>query len=417
VSAARPGGPVRLSVLGSTGSIGRSALSLALFMPERIKVAALAARGGGPALAAQIRLFRPGLVSVADEWQRVRLLGLLGDLANKPDMVVGPEGLRQAAAESGAAAVLSAIVGAAGLPPTWAAVKKGLKVALANKESLVLAGDLIMEAAADGALAPVDSEHGAVFQALGGRLRSDDLRRVILTASGGPFRGWKKEDLERVTPRMALRHPTWAMGPKISCDSATLMNKGLEVIEAHHLFGLPYDRIGVAVQPASLVHSLAEFADGSVLAHLGPADMRLPIAYALSHPERWPLLDLAGRTPPGPAELLAAAGIGDFGSFTSAPLPDRVEFEPPDTAGFPCLELAVAAGRAGGTAPAVLNGANEEAVGAFLDGDLSFTGIPAMVGWCLERLPARPLKSVGDALDADREARIMVAERLGRPRP
>ncbi|MDR1487724.1 MAG: 1-deoxy-D-xylulose-5-phosphate reductoisomerase, partial [Deltaproteobacteria bacterium] len=248
-------GPIKISVLGATGSIGRSTLSLAKAFEDRLEVVGLAAKTSVEALAWQTRLFRPKVVSVEGEEHRKKLLGLLKELSVSPlpEVLIGPDGLVATAVQSGAQAVISAVVGACGLRPAWIALEKGLKVALANKESLVLGGELIMKKVGSN-LTPVDSEHSAIFQALGGKLRRPELRRIILTASGGPFRGWSSGQLQKVTRRMALNHPTWSMGPKISCDSATMMNKGLEVIEAHHLFGLDYDRIEVVVHSASLVH-------------------------------------------------------------------------------------------------------------------------------------------------------------------
>ncbi|MDR1657366.1 MAG: 1-deoxy-D-xylulose-5-phosphate reductoisomerase [Deltaproteobacteria bacterium] len=426
---------IRLSVVGSTGSIGQSTLSLAAAFPERLEIVALTANTSVEVLAGQIRYFRPRLAAVKGPAERAKLTELLSDLPSKPQIEIGPEGLELAAAESSADTVLSAAVGAAGLRPTWAAVKKGLKVALANKESLVLGGELIMPLAG-GRLAPVDSEHSAIFQALGGTLFSPALRRVILTCSGGPFRGRTKAELEKVTREMALNHPTWSMGPKITCDSATLMNKGLEVIEAHHLFGLPFERIEVVIHPQSIVHSLAEFWDGSVMAQLGPADMRLAIAYALSHPQRWPLLSQAFSdqklTTPAKAAAAGQAGAGpvaraeaygnscvdhldygrpfDFSGFKPITLTEKLLFEPPDRLNFPALDLAEQAGRAGGTAPAVLNGANEEAVTAFLNGRLAFSAIIETVAYCLDTLPAGPLSSIEEALAADAKSRQTARE-------
>jgi 1-deoxy-D-xylulose-5-phosphate reductoisomerase len=311
-------------------------------------------------------------------------------------------------------------VGAAGLRPTWAAIEKGLTVALANKESLVLGGELIMKKVSSK-LIPVDSEHSAIFQALGGKLRDPNLRRIILTASGGPFRGWSKQELQKVSREMALKHPTWSMGPKITCDSATMMNKGLEVIEAHHLFGLDYDQIEVLVHSASLVHSLAEFHDGSILAQIGPQDMRLALAYALSHPERWALLDLGkkaqGQEKPGelggnPSISATNSGsqIDGFQNYAKVEIPGNLTFAKPDREVFKALDLAVRAGKAGGTSCAILNGANEEAVAAFLDGKLSFLAIAEVVERCLEKLSPKPLTSVDGALEADNEARIAAGE-------
>jgi 1-deoxy-D-xylulose-5-phosphate reductoisomerase len=311
--------------------------------------------------------------------------------------LIGEEGLSTVAADSGADAVVSAVVGAIGIIPAMAVLARGLKLCLANKESLVLGGEILMDLAGDH-LAPVDSEHSAIFQVLGGKLSHPALDRLILTASGGPFRGQNLVDLKKVTRESALRHPTWSMGPKITCDSATMMNKGLEVIEAHHLFGLSYDQIDVLVHPGSHVHSLAGFKDGSILAQLGPADMRLAISYALSHPDRWPLLD-QGET------------NNDFANFKAPAIPNNLTFEEPDRKVFKALALAEAAGRVGGTAPAILNAANEVAVEAFLSGRISFIGIVDLVENVLSVLPAPPLRSLHEALYADAQAR-KTAKRL-----
>jgi 1-deoxy-D-xylulose-5-phosphate reductoisomerase len=278
--------------------------------------------------------------------------------------------------------VLNALVGAAGLQPTLAALERGVAVALANKESLVAGGDLVagVRARTGAALVPVDSEHSALFQLLDG-IAPGRVRSAILTASGGPFRGRTADDLEGVTPADALRHPTWTMGAKITIDSATLMNKGLELIEAHHLFDLPYDRLEVVVHPQSMIHAMVRLDDGSVLAHCGPPDMRVPIGYALRHPAPPPAgepMDLVGR---------------------------RLDFDAPDEGAFPCLGLARSAGRAGGTAPAVLNAANEEAVAAFLDGRVGFMDIPRVVGEALDVIPGTPADTLAAVLDADTRAR------------
>jgi 1-deoxy-D-xylulose-5-phosphate reductoisomerase len=394
---------------------------LAKFFPERLLITALAGHKDAEALAFQAALFRPGLVAVAGDEERRALSGHLKIMepGQRPQIEIGEKGLDMVAAESGAEAVLSAISGAAGLKPTYAAAKKGLKIALANKESLVMAGDILMPLIGDK-LSPVDSEHSAIFQALGGRLRGEGLRRIVLTASGGPFRGWDLKRLKAVTREKALKHPTWSMGPKITIDSATLMNKGLEVIEAHHLFGLSYDQIDVAVQPSSVVHSIAEFSDGSQLAQMGPADMRLAIAYALSHPDRWPLLE-AGDPLRDPLLdsffekeefLLRKAKIGDFSNYLPFELKEPVTFEAPDRKAFPCLALAEAAGRAGGTAPSILNGANEAAVEAFLADKLPFLKIAEVVAWCLDLLPAGPLNDLEGALAADAEARALAKAKI-----
>ncbi|MDR0355160.1 MAG: 1-deoxy-D-xylulose-5-phosphate reductoisomerase [Deltaproteobacteria bacterium] len=435
-------GPRPISILGSTGSIGRATLSLARALPEKVKVVGLAAHSSVDVLARQILQFGPELVSVADPKRRDELLALLSDLSAKdrrnlgqagdaapkgagpngqafkmPEILWGQAGIETVAAEGGAETVVSAVSGAAGLRPTWAALRAGTKVALANKESLVLGGEVLMNAGRQ-LLSPVDSEHSAIFQALGGTLEHPHLNRLVLTASGGPFFGWSREELASVTPEMALNHPTWSMGPKITCDSATMMNKGLEVIEARHLFNLSYDQIEVVVHRASLVHSLAGFVDGSLLAQLGPTDMRLAIAYALSHPERWPLLALgekdsakgeslggqSEKTRPNPGE------VEDFARYRPSRLPETLTFAQPDRKVFKALALAEAAGRVGGTATAILNGANEAAVEAFLAKELSFVGIADVVEETLEKNSAGRLLSIEDALAADAEARVVARE-------
>ena len=377
-----------VSILGSTGSIGTRALEVADAFPERLSVKALAAGKNLALLAAQANRFRPLLVSVqSPELARA----LSGRLDYRPEIVSGEEGLRLAATLSEVELVLSAVVGAAGLDPTLAAIEAGKHVALANKESLVMAGPLLMaEAQKRGLrLIPVDSEHSAVFQALGGK-GADQVRRVVLTASGGPFRDKSREEMEKVTPAEAVNHPTWPMGAKISVDSATLMNKALEVIEARWLFDLAPEKIEVLIHPQCLVHALVEFADGSALAQLAPPDMRLPIAYALGYPERW--------ESPFPRLNLAAAG--------------PLEFRPVDQKRFPALGLGYAALAQGGTAAAALNGANETAVEAFLQGRLGFTRIAEVAEAVLDRHQPWPLRRVTDALAADGwargEARVII---------
>ena len=306
------------------------------------------------------------------------------------DVLVGAAGLVRLVLESEPDLVLNALVGSAGLGPTVAALGEGIDLALANKESLVVGGELVTQLAeATGAqLIPVDSEHSALHQLIAGE-RPGTIDRLVITASGGPFRGRPRAELESVTVAQALRHPTWAMGGKITIDSATLMNKGLEVIEAHHLFGTPYDAIDVVVHPQSIVHAYVVLADGAALAHLGHPDMRVPISYALHFPER--------------AEVPAARALdlAQVGALT---------FEPVDEQAFPCLRLAREAARAGGTAPCVLNAANEVAVHAFLGERLSFLGIPAVVEATLERLPARPVRAFDSLYEADHEARAVAGE-------
>ncbi|HKQ18058.1 MAG TPA: 1-deoxy-D-xylulose-5-phosphate reductoisomerase, partial [Solirubrobacterales bacterium] len=304
-------------------------------------------------------------------------------------VLAGDEGVRDLIARSEPDVVLNAIVGSAGLGPTIAVLSEGIELALANKESLVVGGELVMALAeaAEARIVPVDSEHSALHQLVGSE-PPGVVERLILTASGGPFRG--RSDLDEVTRDEALAHPTWDMGGKITIDSATLMNKGLELIEAHHLFAVPYERIDVVVHPQSLIHSLVSLIDGAMLAHLGHPDMRVPIAYALHGPDRIEL----------PVEPLDLAAVGEL------------NFEEPDTAAFPCLRLAREAGEAGGMAPCVLNAANEVAVGAFLAGEIAFTGIPALVERVLESLPAPPPTHFADLFECDREARLRAEAEL-----
>ncbi len=384
----------RLAVLGSTGSIGEQTLAVVEAFPERFRVTALGAGRNVEKLAAQVRQFDPELVAVADadaaRALRERLAGVAVEIA------VGAAGLEDVA-RAPADLVVSGLVGAVGLAPTLAAVAAGRDVALANKEVLVMAGALVVrEVRRRGvALLPVDSEHSAIFQALAGQ-RREDVARLVLTASGGPFRTWTAERIARATPEEALAHPNWEMGPKITIDSATLMNKGLEVIEARWLFDVPPERVDVVVHPQSIVHSLVEFQDGQVLAQLSVPDMRAPIALALSYPERLPL-DL-------PRLDLAAVG--------------RLEFEAPDRKRFPCLDLAWAALAGDEAAPAVLNAANEVAVRAFLDRRVPFPAIAAtnetVLASHLARRGAFEVVELRDVLEADAWARARAAEELAR---
>ncbi|MFH1134969.1 MAG: 1-deoxy-D-xylulose-5-phosphate reductoisomerase [Pseudomonadota bacterium] len=377
-----------VSVLGSTGSIGVNCLDVINRFPEEYHISALAAGRNVELLARQVQAFRPRVAAVLNRDLAAQLEKLVGP-RTVGEIVYGDEGFELAASLAEVHTVVSAMVGAAGLRPTWAAVRAGKKIALANKEVLVAAGELVMaEARSTGSeIIPVDSEHSAIFQALAGHCRAD-VHRVILTASGGPFRDWDRERLAKATPRDALAHPNWAMGAKISIDSATLMNKGLETIEARWLFDLPWDKIEIHVHPQSIVHSLVEFVDGSVLAQLGVPDMRLPIAYALSHPRRLPLdlprLDLPEARP--------------------------LTFSRPDLEKFPCLELALRAGRRGGLAPAALNAANEEAVRAFLSLELSFTDISKVSAAVLERTAEGEMSGLDQVFQADREARKLARE-------
>ncbi|MCB2185932.1 MAG: 1-deoxy-D-xylulose-5-phosphate reductoisomerase [Deltaproteobacteria bacterium] len=372
----------KLALLGSTGSIGQSALKVVGELPAQFEVVSLTAANSVEALAAQAATFRPRLVAVADQEAARRLESLLPHPA--PRVVYGPEGYLEASVGVEADLVLSAMVGAAGLQPTLAAVQAGIKVALANKETLVAGGELVMTAArkSGAAILPVDSEHSAIQQCLAAG-RREEVRNLWLTASGGPFRTAAAARLAQVTPAEALAHPNWSMGPKITIDSATLMNKGLEVIEAHWLFSQPFDKIRVVIHPQSLIHSLVEFIDGSFVAQLGPPDMRLPIAYALGHPRRLPL----------------------SGPTLSPPALAALTFEEPDMERFPALGLAYAAGRQGGAAPAVLNAANEEAVARFLQGGLDFPGIAACTAAVLDRHRGGSAQSLSAVLEADAWAR------------
>ena len=371
-----------VAILGSTGSIGRSTLELLELHPEWFRVTALTAASRVDDLAEQVRRHRPRIAAIADPSLEDRLRNQCADI--QCEVVSGPDGLVRAATASGADLVLAGIVGAAGLEPTYRALETGIPVALANKEALVMAGPLMVEAARRSgvALLPVDSEHNALHQCLRGENVSE-VRRLILTASGGPFRTTPIDELEAVKPAQALRHPTWEMGPKITVDSATLMNKGLEVIEAHWLFGLPAERIEVIIHPQSLVHSMVEFVDGSLMAQLGVNDMKHPIQYALTYPERRPAklppLDLVSREP--------------------------LVFEGVDHDKFPCLALAYQALRSGGTAPVALNAANEVAVAAFLGGGLPYTGIPKIVDRVLQAHRAPRASSLEEVLEIDRAAR------------
>ncbi len=372
----------RIALLGSTGSIGTQVLAVVERHSEVLSVEAIAAGRNLDLLIQQAKQFRPALVSVQREQDRTRVEEVLSGLDTR--VVSGPEGLVEVA-RSGVDLVVGALVGSLGLEPVLAALRAGTDVALANKEVLVVGGPLVLQEAerGGGRVLPLDSEHVAIDQAMAGHPR-EAVRRVILTASGGPFREADAETLARATPEEALAHPTWDMGPKITVDSATLMNKGLEVIEARWLFDLEPDRIDVVVHPESIVHSLVEYVDGSFLAQLGVPDMRIPIAYVLGMPERLALPEIR------------SLDLADVGAL---------HFERPDLERFPCLGLARQALRAGGTAPAALNGANEEAVGAFLDHRIPFPGIPAAVEHALDRTPVVAGLVLEELLDVDRRAR------------
>jgi 1-deoxy-D-xylulose-5-phosphate reductoisomerase len=376
--------PRRLLILGSTGSIGTQALDIVERSAD-LELVGLSAERSWEALVAQAQAHGVGRIALADPIAGARA----SEAWTEGEVLTGAEGLVRLVIESGADLVLNGLVGSAGLGPTVATLGEGIDLALANKESLVVGGDLVTQLAeATGAqIIPVDSEHSALHQLIAGE-RAGTVDKLVLTASGGPFRGRTRDQLEGVTVEEALNHPTWAMGGKITIDSATLINKGLELIEAHHLFGTPYDRIDVVVHPQSIVHSYLLLCDGAALAHLGHPDMRVPISYALHYPER---VDV-------PVRPLDLAEVG------------ALTFEPVDTDAFPCLRLAREAAEAGGTAPCVLNAANEVAVHAFLEGRLTFLGIPAVIEAALERLPAAPLRAFESLYDADREARAVAAE-------
>jgi len=377
--------PVRVVVLGSTGSIGRQALDVAAHHPDRVRIVGLAAHSSHELLAQQARAHSVEHVAIADDAAGRRL----EDALPGARVDVGPSAVADLAAHPDADVVLNALVGSAGLWATLNALRAGHTLALANKESLVTGGELVTRAASPGQLIPVDSEHSAIYQCFLGE-DARDASRIWLTASGGPFRGRTRADLVSVTRADALAHPTWNMGPKISIDSATLMNKGLEVIEAHHLFCVGYDDIRVVVHPQSCVHSMVEFADGSVKAHLGATDMRIPIQYAFSHPRRWA----------APIEPVDFAALG------------RLDFSEPDFSTFGCLRLAFDAGRAGGTAPAVLNAANEVAVAAFLAGGCAFLDIERVVEATLRSHDPEPLESPEHVMAIDEWARRIAHEAL-----
>jgi 1-deoxy-D-xylulose-5-phosphate reductoisomerase len=378
--------PRRLLVLGSTGSIGTQALDVVSRTDDLEIVGLSAARSWEPLVEQAVR-HGVRRIAIADPDAAARASEAWTD----GEVLIGAEGLVQLVLESGADLVLNALVGSAGLGPTVAALGEGIDLALANKESLVVGGELVTQLAeATGArLLPVDSEHAALHHLLHG-VPTGSLERMTITASGGPFRGRTHAELADVTVEEALNHPTWSMGGKITIDSATLMNKGLEVMEAHHLFGVPYDRIDVVVHPQSIVHALVETADGAQLAHLGLPDMRIAIAYALHHPE---IVSL-------PTKRL---NLAELGSLT---------FEPVDHDAFPCLDLCRQAALAGGTAPCILNAANEVAVHAFLEGRLAFTGIGDVIAATLDAMPGGPVRAFESLFEADRAARELASEQV-----
>jgi 1-deoxy-D-xylulose-5-phosphate reductoisomerase len=385
-----------IAILGSTGSIGRSTLAVIALHPDRFKVAVLGAFNSWQVIVEQALEFNAETVVLVDEKAAACARAALRESGSATRVESGAQALADAVGAANVHMVMAAIVGAAGLASTLAAVRAGKRVLLANKEALVMTGRLLMDEVrrAGAQLIPIDSEHNAIFQCMpAGYLPGDAARgvtRVILTASGGPFRSTSAPKMAHVTPDEACAHPKWKMGRKISVDSATLMNKGLEVIEATLLFGLPEAQVNVVVHPQSVVHSLVEYADGSMLAQLGAPDMRTPIAQALAWPERF------------------ASGVQSLDLIAIG----QLEFEPPDHVRFPSLTLARAAARAGGTAPTVLNAANEVAVQAFLDRRLNFVGISTVIDKVLQRLNASPVNALDDVLEADAAARRMAVDMI-----
>jgi 1-deoxy-D-xylulose-5-phosphate reductoisomerase len=378
----------RIAILGSTGSIGRQTLNVVESLPGQFEVVALAAGSNAALAAEQVKKHRPQLVSVGSDSAARELGEALRAGRNRsetlPEIVVGAEGIERVATHPDAAIVVSAAVGVVGLSATYKAIEQGKTIALANKEVLVAAGEVVMAAVKRHgvALLPVDSEHNAIHQCL--RAGKDrEVRRLVLTASGGPFRKTPVSKLTKVTPKQALAHPNWKMGQRITIDSATLMNKGFEVIEARWLFGMDLDRLQVVIHPQSTVHSMVEFVDGSILAQLGPTDMRMPIQYALTYPER----------------------VASNGHALDWAALKKLEFEPVPARKFPCLALAKEALRQGGPLPCALNAADEIAVAAFLERRLPFQGIAAVIERVLEKMPHTKLHSIDDVLAADAEAR------------
>ncbi len=377
----------RIAVLGSTGSIGVNTLDVVAAHPGELSVAALATGSNWRKLLEQVRRFRPRIAVV---YNPVAAAALVEELGPKFDCRVlsGMDGMLEAATLDAVDTVVCAVVGSIGLNPVMAAIAHGKTICLANKETLVVGGRLVIEAARRHGVAilPIDSEHSAIFQCLHDRDPAS-VQRIVLTASGGPFRDTPATQLREVTPAAALKHPNWAMGGKITIDSATLMNKGLEVIEAHWLFGLPFAKIDVVIHPQSVIHSMVEFVDGSILAQMGVPDMRGPIQYALSHPRRW--VATAPRT-----DLLALKAL---------------TFAPPRRDDFPCLDLAYRAGQRGGTQPCILNAANEVVVAAFLDGRVSFTDIPKLLARAVDEIPVRDDPDLAALLACDRQVRERLA--------
>jgi 1-deoxy-D-xylulose-5-phosphate reductoisomerase len=387
-----------LTVLGSTGSIGKSTLDVVARHPDKYRIFALTANQQDELLFNQCQQFLPQFAVLLDAAAAARLASKIKQAGLATEVLTGIEALEQVSADSQVDAVMAAIVGAAGLRPTLAAARAGKKILLANKETLVMAGRLFMDAVRQSGspLLPIDSEHNAIFQSLpsnyAGNMAASGISKILLTASGGPFRNTPLSDLKNVTPAQACAHPNWTMGRKISVDSASMMNKGLEVIEAHWLFNAGADDIQVVVHPQSVIHSLVQYVDGSVLAQLGNPDMRTPIAYGLAYPDR---ID---------------AGVAMLDLFKIA----RLDFVVPDFERFPCLALAYQALRAGGTAPSIMNAANEVAVEAFLNEQIAFLDIPRLINTALEKIPSHVVNALDDVLNADAEARRVVAEIIAR---
>ena len=370
-----------ITLLGSTGSIGRQTVEVALANPDKIKIKALVAHKSDELLEEQIKVLQPDLAVLSDKEAAARLTSRYH---GRTEILAGEEGVLAAATYAGSDTVLASMVGYAGLRPTLAAINCGKNIALANKETLVAAGSIVMQAVADKgvSLTPVDSEHSAIFQALRGG-RENEVKRLIITASGGPFRGKKRCELENVTLAQCLNHPNWSMGKKVTLDSSTLANKGLEVMEAHWLFNMPYEKIAVVVHPQSIVHSLVEFCDGSVIAQMGDPDMRLPIQYALSWPERYPY-------------AFEQLDLVKYGTLT---------FEAPDLEAFPSLAIAIECGKAGGTLPCSFNAANEEAVNAFLEGKIKYLDIPYITATVTQKHQSVANPTIEDIEVADAAAR------------
>ena len=387
-----------ISVLGSTGSIGRQTLEVAAANPEKLKIRALAAHRNVVLMLQQIEDFHPDLAVLTDKEAAVELQK---QYQGKTEILSGREGLLAAATYDKADTVLGAMVGYAGLRPTLAAIEAGKNIALANKETLVAAGHIVMQAVKDHnvSLLPVDSEHSAIFQSLRsgyhtclsfmekGR-ESSEVKRLILTASGGPFRGKTKEELQHVTLAQCLKHPNWNMGPKVTIDSSTLANKGLEVIEAHWLFNMPYEKIDVVVHPQSIIHSLVEFNDGAIVAQLGIPDMKLPIQYAVSYPQRFD------------------CSFGQLDLIKASPL----TFEIPDREAFPLLQTAISCGKAGGSMPCAFNAANEECVTAFLNGKIAYSDIPEIVQRVVNSHELIPHPSLEEIEESDKAVRVSAKE-------